>query len=364
MKRWIVATWTLVLASGGCGRLVFEPVGSGPESEPPEEAAPSARNAVAMRYGDWQALPLPGDGLGYPHPPGFVEPSPADSLVLFFSDRPQPCTQPMRTIEDGNDADPLPFWQLMLVIPPELHRPGLIDLRDSRINVSAQQDLHSCVEPTWLTECGSTDAGGCCGGSGGVTGPGAWGDDAWDSTLTILDSDGAAVDLVWAGPLADWGADFGGHYTVTQCGAPAPTYPPAAALAIRGEDLPVEVGEPPPDPGSLYLVLGTAPHTCEDPSSAMDCTDTFRVTLRLPPALQQPGIIDLTDPVLGASFSRSWGEPGSCGPDDFHTAPFENGTIEILSIDETAVSCRLYGSTSRDGERIDADGLYAVSVCP
>ena len=130
------------------------------------------------------------------------------------------------------------------------------------------------------------------------------------------------------------------------------------------EGIETHILSPPPTPDDLHVVLGTAPHTCEDPFSAMDCTQTFRVSLHLPPALQHPGIIDLTDPAIGASFSRSWEQPAFCGPDELQSGPFEHGTIEILSIDETGLSCRVYGSTSYFKVRLDADGLYEVSACP
>ncbi|WP_437659229.1 hypothetical protein [Sorangium sp. So ce1182] len=44
---------------------------------------------------------------------------------------------------------------------------------------------------------------------------------------------------------------------------------------------------------------------------------------------------------------------------------FDGGTIEILSIDGSGVSCRVYGShTLLDFGAFDADGLYTASSCP
>jgi hypothetical protein len=71
-----------------------------------------------------------------------------------------------------------------------------------------------------------------------------------------------------------------------------------------------------------------------------------------------PGILDLTDPAIAASF-------GVCDDGMVTTDGFAGGTIEILSIDESGVSFEVYGSHSdlvTGG--FDGDGLYAASMCP
>ncbi|XYH95887.1 hypothetical protein ACMHYB_50195 [Sorangium sp. So ce1128] len=349
----------VMLVNGGCAPIVLSPVGEEPEEEPGEE--PPARSAIAVRFGDLLADPFNREvlmnGMQFqylPHP---------DSLALFFSDPGQECSsQPLiGRGPTGLDSTPATyaFWQIALFIPPELNRPGLIDLRDHRIAT-----YMAVWEPS--RGGGSSLGGGNSGAMGGV----------WEKTLEIVSSDAnsVSVKLYWGTP--PWRIEFngepykpdmdlGGDYTATYCGDPPLPSPPSPGLAIPGAALAAPAGGPTPDPDALHLFLGSAAESCADPWSPIACTGASRVMLSLPPAYQKPGILDLTDPAIAASFSFTHPASTGCWAGEPITDVFDGGTIEILSIDASGVSCRVYGShTVLTHGGFDADGLYTASSCP
>ncbi|AUX45042.1 uncharacterized protein SOCE26_065230 [Sorangium cellulosum] len=356
MKLWMMSLAAAVMiVNGGCAPIVLG-LGEEPEEEPGGE--PPSRNAIAVRFGDTSSDPSSAEvvlnGLQFQRPPH------PDSLALFFSDSEQECSRPLigqaRNGLAFNSTSPS-FWQIALFIPPELNRPGLIDLRDYRI---------TSYTAVWATSLGGgTSTGpGTLATSGGVE----------EKTLEIVSSDASSVSvkLHWGTP--PWrikfngqpyepDLDLGGDYTATYCGDPPPPSLPSPGRAVPGAALAAPPGGPTPDPDALHLFLGSAAESCADPWSSIACTGTYRVTLSLPPAYQKPGIFDLTDPAIAASFTRSVST--ECAAGDLVTDVFDGGTIEILSIDATGVSCRVYGShTQLTHGGFDADGLYAASSCP
>jgi hypothetical protein len=233
------------------------------------------------------------------------------------------------------------FSQMILMIPPALDRPGLIDLTDTRIGA---------YESVWESTCG--------GGSGNTPG--------FRGTLEIVSSEATtlSVKLQVGVHQAGWPL-LDGDYTVLRCGAPPPVTPPSAAMAVLGSNLPAPPGGPAPDPTALYLFMGTAAETCQDPWSSNDCTQTSRVMLSLPAALQMPGIINLSDPAIAATYDDSRDPPYACTAYDHIGGTMPNGTIEILSIDASGLSFKIYGSHIDNGSGgFNADGLYAASICP
>ncbi|WP_437494077.1 hypothetical protein WME75_21770 [Sorangium sp. So ce1014] len=360
MKLWMTAlAATAMIVNGGCTQIVLGPVEAGPGEEALVEEPPSP-NAIAVRFGDLLSDPfnrevlMNGLQLQYlPHP---------DSLALFFSDSVQQCSVPLiGRGPDGLLSPPAPyaFWQIAMFIPPELNRPGLIDLRDQRVTTYLA---------VWApSRGGSTFLGGGAGYAIGGTAP---------RTLEIVSSDASSVSvkLYWGTP--PWqikfndepykpDLDIGGDYTAAYCGDPPLPSPPSPGRAIPGAALATPPGGPTPDPDALHLFLGSAAESCADPWSPLACTGASRVTLSLPPAYQKPGILDLTDPTIAASFSFTYPASADCTAGEPISGVFAGGTIEILSIDASGVSCRLYGShTVLTQGRFDADGLYTASSCP
>lgn len=360
MKRSILASTSLLLSALGCTPVVLDPIESGPTST---ETRPFVKNAVAMSYRAWAELPHlerePMDPYIPPYP-HMIAPTFEGSLALFFSDRPMACDQPLFQPEvDPAESYPEygPYWQLLLVLPPELAGPGLVDLRDNRIN-SFDVELGPPGHPVPAQPSGNVGN--------------AWAQELGDSSLAIGEAEGGSipVHLLWMPSTNDdYSDEYTGDYDAVQCGEPPPAAPPTPGLILRGADVPPRAGEPPPDPERLYLFLGDAAHTCEDPYSPMACTQSYRVMVSLPPDLQAPGILDLTDPALEASFIRSAASAAICDEpqeaNELMTGEFEDGTVEILHIDEQAISLRLYGShTFGPTARIDADGVYLASMCP
>ncbi|WP_437972175.1 hypothetical protein WMF04_24045 [Sorangium sp. So ce260] len=364
MRPWITALVAAVMiVNGGCGPIVLSPVGEEPEEEPEEEPGgePPSRSAIAVRFGDLLEDPFNRlvlmNGMQFrrlPHP---------DALALFFSDSGQECSRPL--IGQGPDGLILPpatytFWQLALFIPPELNRAGLIDLRDTRI---------TSYGIVWDSLRGGNTAVGA--GSGGFFG----GVD--EKTLEIVSSDASSVSVKLFYGTPPWRLEFngepykpdldlGGDYTATYCGDPPLPSPPSPGRAIPGAALAAPPGGPTPDPDALHLFLGSAAESCADPWSPLACTGASRVTLSLPPAHQKPGILDLTDPAIAASFSFTYPASADCASGEPVTGVFDGGTIEILSIDASGVSCRVYGSHTglTPGFGVfDADGLYTASSC-
>ncbi|KYF52719.1 hypothetical protein BE08_13140 [Sorangium cellulosum] len=331
----------LTMMTGGCDPIVFHPV----EPEPPEEPPPSL-NAIAMRASDWM-LALGGLTSSLEAAEDLLDPAPhPDSLVLFFSDSPQECSHPLNKPPTPCTADTRQYWQVILVVPPELNRPGLIDLRDRRIRIYTAEVASNCTGLLTFSAGSSSSSGG-----------------EREKTLEIVSSDASSVSVT-----LDWGelplgwAHVDGDYAAMYCGAAPLVSPPSPGLALTGARGPRPPDGVEPDPDALQLILGSGAVACEDLLSRGDCSGGSRVTLSLPTSLQQPGIIDLTDPAIDASFAVSRGSAESCERYDPLTGSFDGGTVEILSIDEGGVLARVYGSYTRSG--FNADGLYSASICP
>ncbi|XXT25243.1 hypothetical protein WME94_27295 [Sorangium sp. So ce429] len=123
------------------------------------------------------------------NPPAWETP---DALVLFFSSEVQQCADPVIDMQIGVTCDIAPAWQFILMIPPELNKPGLIELSDIRIGFHKE---------TMLLDCG--------GGGGMGTGH--------NGTLEIVSSDETSVVVKVRGVGDDhWPVD--GDHTIPFCG--------------------------------------------------------------------------------------------------------------------------------------------------
>lgn len=342
MKRWLTALGALAMMNGGCAPIVLDPFGTGSEGAPAVVVS-----ALAIRAGD--APP----SLGYALDP--------DALVILLTNGlTRGCAAPVGAPWGPTHEEPPPscdgsteFWRFTVVIPPDLDRPGLIDLASLRIFTHIQ---------TWRDVCV------------GASGDG-WGPGLFPGTLEIVSSDATSVSVTLRNgtlqggvaimsPTEDLPA-FEGEYTAQRCGAAPPPPPPSPALAILGSKLPTPPsGSPPVDPTALYFFLGTGAQSCADPWADLACTGTSRTMFTLPAALQTPGTLDLTEPSLAAAFTASLNPPG-CNPlYDVSTGTFPQGTLEILSLDASGASLHLYGADSVPLGYFDADGLYAATMCP
>ncbi len=320
MKRVVVGV--VVVCSAvlvGCEPIVMDVV----EAQDPAVAGGNptgggpAANALA-----WKAS----DGT-----PGLVSPEAVpDALVLSFGNVEQACgiSSPFDPLSGPCVA--ADQWQLLLSIPPELNRPALIDLADPRIPWSYSIRMPNC---------------------GGGTGQGTGG---YMGTLEIVASDAASVTVKLRDVSPTTPPLFDGDYVAARCGTVPPPFAPTPAVAVHGSGL---TGDPSsgtgatPDPDALYVFLGTTPGTCADPAPTVDCLTNRQMVLSLPPALQVPGDVALTDPQLDAMYTAPENSCGAAAP--------ASGTVTITSIDDTQMTLRIYGS-----EWAAFDGDYVVTLCP
>lgn len=111
------------------------------------------------------------------------------------------------------------------------------------------------------------------------------------------------------------------------------------------------------DPNTLYVFIHDDAASCSDPFAAMPCGSHWSVTVAIPPHLQQPGVISLSDPSLISTFSATG--PGS-GDDCYFGGGSYDGDLEIVSINNTEVVVRL---ANTDKFEFDADGEYTAPRC-
>ncbi|WP_437955549.1 hypothetical protein WME76_29080 [Sorangium sp. So ce119] len=117
-------------------------------------------------------------------------------------------------------------------------------------------------------------------------------------------------------------------------------------------------GGPGTSPNDLFIIFGAPVSSCADPSWTTGCGN-WQLGISIPPALQVPGIIDLSAPdVLFSSYVVSRPDRGDCW---WGEGSFRSGTMEIVSIDAAEVVVRLSGT---DTQEFDANGEYTAARCP
>lgn len=114
-----------------------------------------------------------------------------------------------------------------------------------------------------------------------------------------------------------------------------------------------------PDPNTLFIQLSDTPESCNDPYAAEPCGNHYRISIGIPVALQQLGIIALNDPTLISSFSWSGLEdaPGQCPGGG---GSFFDGELEITAIDQTHVQGILTNTSTFD---FNANGVFDAPRC-
>lgn len=157
------------------------------------------------------------------------------------------------------------------------------------------------------------------------------------------------------------GGDGGGDATT---GPGSPGSSPAAVALFAGElpSIPCEAGRCPSE-DSLFLIANSWGATCVDPTaSPRPAPPYWSLRIGVPPALQRVGTIDLfAGPDVFA------GQEVASGPNDGGAVTatggfgFSSGTLEILSIDDVAITFRVEGATIDVG--IPSDGEYTAPRC-
>jgi hypothetical protein len=109
------------------------------------------------------------------------------------------------------------------------------------------------------------------------------------------------------------------------------------------------------DPNDLMIFLGSQLQSCEDPY-ASDCSQPYwRVTIVLPPEVQQIGTYSLNGL---ATFTETEGCDAGFGGGSFW-----DGTIQITSIDGGEIEFTLAGTNDFFFVEANADGSYSAPRC-
>ncbi len=116
-------------------------------------------------------------------------------------------------------------------------------------------------------------------------------------------------------------------------------------------------GGPGTDPYDLFFAIGVPVSSCAELSSGPRCGD-WQLGISIPPALQVPGIIDLSAPELWSYYVAS--SPDSGGGCWSGEGDFVSGTLEIVSIDAAEVVLRLSGT---DTLHFNANGEHTAARC-
>ncbi|WP_437974058.1 hypothetical protein WMF11_36560 [Sorangium sp. So ce295] len=147
--------------------------------------------------------------------------------------------------------------------------------------------------------------------------------------------------------------------------------PTAGAIALLRSEFPEPSNEsgssssgggpgPGTSPNDLFIIFGVPVSSCADPTSFNGC-DNWALGIAIPPALQVPGILDLSAPeVLYSNYTVSRSDRGDDGC-WWGEGSLRSGTMEIVSIDAAEVVVRLSGTDTHD---IDANGEYTAARCP
>jgi hypothetical protein len=395
----------LAIAGSGCSAVVLDGLrdaGAGGElgeetgttdqltPQPVVEAGPNpteVHTALAMRYADVPANTL-GQILGPPD--GSV--TDPNALVLFFVNPGQQCSHPGIASTCPGQAPSatgmatyatVPSQQYILVIPPALDQPGLIDIPANDI-----LSLTSVATPS-------------CNGGGGGGGGGS-------GTLNIVSSDDTTLSVVLSGtgPALSTGSTgqtsstdvstFDGTYSVYRCDAPPPAPAPTAgdasapatasstALAMRLSDVPNPAFTAPEllppqmlsgDPNSLVLYFSNVGQQCASPVVPPTCQPgpvgpsgqagapvaTQQLMLVIPPNLDAPGLIDMQADQI--PFAESAASPTCNGSAGGGGGVVFTGTLDILSSDPTGLSVVLSGTGAGTSNSKSFDGTYTVLRC-
>ncbi|WP_437478964.1 hypothetical protein WME75_31645 [Sorangium sp. So ce1014] len=116
-------------------------------------------------------------------------------------------------------------------------------------------------------------------------------------------------------------------------------------------------GGPGTDPYDLFFAIGVPVSSCAELSSGPRCGD-WQLGISIPPALQVPGIIDLSAPEVWSYYVAS--SPDSGGGCWSGEGDFVSGTLEIVSIDAAEVVLRLSGT---DTLHFNANGEHTAARC-
>jgi len=135
---------------------------------------------------------------------------------------------------------------------------------------------------------------------------------------------------------------------------------PYAGIAVASSELPAGGGA---EPGSVYVTFGASTQLAcgKDPYDPMLTCPGWNVYFTLPPALQQPGIVPLSDPRLNAGHSMTAQNSGApAGDCYFGGGSFGDGNLEVLTLGNGQLRLRI---TDAPELGFDPNGEHLVQLC-
>lgn len=115
------------------------------------------------------------------------------------------------------------------------------------------------------------------------------------------------------------------------------------------------------DPATLYVRLGDQKPLCEAPNKSIECGLHWDMTIVIPPEFQAPGLFNLLGQDVFATASES-------GPENGDECSFGVGsfpaTLEILAVDDDAITGRLCHVESFLSVDVDLEGSFVAPRCP
>lgn len=120
------------------------------------------------------------------------------------------------------------------------------------------------------------------------------------------------------------------------------------------------------DPSDIYIHLSNEGVSCLYSAVDLSCGGHWEMALGLPLALQQVGTYSLKDPGIDALSTMLEADeafdsqPGDCSGGGGSLV--SDGTVEIISIDETSIQFRL--TMEKSVWNVDPNGEYTALRCP
>ncbi|MGK4005487.1 hypothetical protein WMF31_22875 [Sorangium sp. So ce1036] len=143
--------------------------------------------------------------------------------------------------------------------------------------------------------------------------------------------------------------------------------PTVHVIAKRGSDvepgsMPISLDPSWQTPDTLVLIFTNEAHACDEPVIPMqvgvtcDRAHDWYFILKIPPELNEPGLIDLSDARISFRKEIMFPDCGGGGGMGFG----HGGTLEIVSNDETSLLVRLSGVGD---QHWPIDGEHTVPLC-
>jgi len=194
--------------------------------------------------------------------------------------------------------------------------------------------------------------GGGSGGTGGSGGGGAGGGGAGGGGGATGGAGGGGGATGGGGGATDGAGGGGGTYSGQSLALLHSQIPSSSSSSGSSSTSTTSTGGV--DPNSLYIKLSNMTLTCNDPNGS-SCGQ-WRVSIRIPPNLQQTGTLQLSNSQLTSMYSLTNQNCTSAGG-----GPFTQGTLQITTLNSQVVEGILSNTSTYPG---DVNGPFTAPRCP